>query len=386
VKILAVVSTLDLKYRMGCTPHWWMLFKAMYQLGHEVIAIPYLGDPIESLWWRTYPNPLAKESKMYNKFLDWKKSKGKLNEYNKENDGVFARYSEKYIKVKWEKHLKKVLDEEKDVDAVIFFNVPINHISGLADKIRKEYSASVSYFEGDMPIALPKYVKDSNYKFHYYDNADLSEFDAFFSNSKGVIPDLKEMGAKNVTPIYWAIDPELYKPRDLPKKYDVSFFGFGEAYREEWIKKMITIPSKKMKNTNFTVAGSFGMDLGKSKTMGHLSFSAFRDFCCQSKICLNITRRTHAEVYATASARPFELAGYGACMVSNPVNGIEEWFEPGKEVIIINDEKEAQTVFEDLINDNDERNAISKKALKKALKVHTYENRAIKILKMIKGD
>jgi spore maturation protein CgeB len=381
MKILAVVSTLNLKYRMGCTPHWWMLFKAMYQQGHEVIAIPYLGDPIESLWWRTYPNPLANESKIYNKFLDWKKSKGNLNKHNVESEGsLFTKYSEKYIKGKWEKHLKMVLDEEKDVEAIIFFNVPINHISGLSDKIRSEYSIPVTYFEGDMPIALPKYVKNSNYKFHYYDNADLSEFDAFFSNSKGVEEDLKELGAKNITPIYWAIDPELYKPRELEKKYDISFFGFGEAYREEWIEKMITIPSKKLKNVNFMTGGGFGVDLGNSNTTGHLSFSAFRDFCCQSKICLNITRKTHAEVYATASARPFELAGYGACLISNPVNGIEEWFEPGKEVIIINDVKEAIEVYENLLEDDKERIKIHKRALKRALKDHTYENRANKMI------
>ena len=39
MKILIVCSTLDLKYKMGCTPHWWQLFKGLYEIGCEVIVI-----------------------------------------------------------------------------------------------------------------------------------------------------------------------------------------------------------------------------------------------------------------------------------------------------------------------------------------------------------
>ena len=38
-----------------------------------------------------------------------------------------------------------------------------------------------------MPIILPQYAGDSVYKFDYYIGADLTEYDLFLSNSKGVI-------------------------------------------------------------------------------------------------------------------------------------------------------------------------------------------------------
>ncbi|WP_243684703.1 hypothetical protein [Methanosarcina barkeri] len=47
-----------------------------------------------------------------------------------------------------------------------------------------------------MPTILPKYAMSRGFKFDYYVNSDLSEYDAFFVNSKGVIEDLKEAGAK----------------------------------------------------------------------------------------------------------------------------------------------------------------------------------------------
>ena len=50
--------------------------KALHETGNEVIAVPFLGDPVESLWWRCYPNPCTAESKLYNRYLDWKKTCG----------------------------------------------------------------------------------------------------------------------------------------------------------------------------------------------------------------------------------------------------------------------------------------------------------------------
>ena len=77
MKILVIASTIDLKNKLGCTPAWWQLLKALYEIGHEVIVVPYLGRPVESLWWRTYDNPCAGESIWYNAYLETRKKAGK---------------------------------------------------------------------------------------------------------------------------------------------------------------------------------------------------------------------------------------------------------------------------------------------------------------------
>ena len=235
-----------------------------------------------------------------------------------------------------------------------------------------------------MPTILPQYAVDRGFKFNYYVGADLSEFDAFFTNSKGVIPDLVKLGAKNVHPLYYAIDPELFSPVNVDKTIDVSFFGYGNEYREEWMTKMITIPSKELNGANFTVAGKgFTIDLGNANLIGDLSYSAFREFCCKSKICLNITRWSHTSVYASATARIFELAGYGACIVSQPYNGIEEWFEPGKEVIVVNSEEEAVDTYKRLLGDEKERESIASRARERVLREHTFRERARQVVRVI---
>lgn len=384
MKILIPCSTLDLKYRLGCTPSWWQLLKALAEKGNEVIAVPYLGDPVESLWWRTYPNPCSEESKIYNSVLDRMKHAGKLSQFNGKSEGIVSKFAKLYVKRKWKDYLLGILEKEKNVDAVLFMNVPINHIRGIPAVIHEEYGIPVAYFDGDMPTILPKYAVDRGFKFNYYQGADLSEFDAFFTNSKGVIPDLEEMGARNVHPLYYAADPELFKPVDVEKAIDISFFGYGSEFREEWMTKMIAEPSMQLPDVNFSVGGrGFGIPLGNANLIGDLSYSAFREFCCRSKICLNITRWSHTNVYASATARPFELAAYGACIVSQPYNGIEEWFEVGKDLVVVNGEDEAMETYRWLLDSADDRKMFGERARRRVLKEHTFHHRAEEVIQVL---
>src|SRR5688572_11539226 len=57
MKLLIVPASLDLTQPFSATPAWWQLLKALYEIGVDVIATPYQGPAIESLWWRAEPNP-----------------------------------------------------------------------------------------------------------------------------------------------------------------------------------------------------------------------------------------------------------------------------------------------------------------------------------------
>lgn len=386
MKIIIICSTLDLHYKLGCTPSWWQLFKALYEIGNEVIAIPYLGDPVESLWWRTYPNPCSWESTSYYWFLNRKQKNGAISQYNAKTDSLLNRFAEKYVHKKWEKHLVDVLKKEKNVDVVFFINIPLNHIKGIATKIKTDFSIPVAYFDGDMPTILPKYALDRGFKFNYYVNADLSEYDAFFTNSQGVISDLKELGARNIHPLHYAVDPDLFKPFDLQKDTDVFFFGYGSQLREGWIANLITKPSRALVKSRFLVGGGgFSLDLGNARFAGDLSFSEYRNFCCRSNICLNITRSSHAAVYASSTARPFEIAAFGACMVSQPYNGMEEWFENGKEILIVNDETDVLPLYQELLDSDENCRKIGENARARILKDHTYQRRAEDLISVLEG-
>lgn len=375
-----------MKYRLGCTPAWWQLLKALSEIGNDLIVVPFLGDAIESLWWRSYPNPCSWESKAYNLYLGHKNLQCNNGKEKSSQNNFINTFLNKFVKIKWENHIKEILKLEPDIGLLLFMNIPITHISGLSRQISSEYGIPVAYLEGDMPTILPKYARKRGFKFNYYTEADLSEFDMFFTNSKGVIQDLKEMGAKNVYILHYAADPELFKPISIEKDIDVSFYGHGSELREEWLSNMITIPSNTLNKYRFVAGGrDLNLDLGKAERVGYIPYGDFKRFCCRSKLCLNITRWSHTSVYASSTARPFELAAYGSCIVSQPYNGLEEWFDPGREIVVVNSKDEAMEAYRWLLADKASREEIGRRARERVLKEHTYCHRAMDVVKHING-
>ncbi|MDD3492547.1 MAG: glycosyltransferase [Candidatus Thermoplasmatota archaeon] len=382
MKILVLVSTLDLKFRLGCTPFWWQLLKALYEKDNELIVVPYLGRGIESLWWKTYENPcLAKSILMYRFTNTFQKrvNGGKLS-----SGEFFKKLSRLAIVPKWKKKIETINRKEKAFDACVIMNVPLNQFEEVAKYIKDLTNIPIIYYDGDMPTILPKYALERGFRFNYYEKADISIYDAFLVNSEGVIPDLKNMGAKNVHPFHYAADPDLIYPTNVRKDRDVAFFGFGSQYREEWMKRMITEPSEKLQDTKFIVGGgNFDIDLGNAEMVGDVPISEYKYFVGRAKLNLNITRKSHASIYKTSTGRIFELPAMGAVMVSQPYNGLEEFFEAGKEYIQLKENDDAAEIYKDLLTDDECREEISTKARQKILKSHTYSKRAESLVEII---
>src|SRR5207245_5302518 len=91
-------------------------------------------------------------------------------------------------------------------------------------------------------------------------------------------------------------------------------------------------------------------DTGNARVIGDVPFNVFSQAISRSRINLNITRRSHATVYASSTCRPFELAASGAAIVSNPHEGIERWFEPGSELRVVSTADEAVAAYRDLLD------------------------------------
>ena len=140
-----------------------------------------------------------------------------------------------------------------------------------------------------------------------------------------------------------------------------------------------------MAGSRFAVRGTGLGDLGAAQQLPYLSFSKLREYVCRSKINLCITRGAHASVYASSSSRPFELGALGACIVANPYLGIEEWFEPEKELIVVNSAEEAIERYKHLLSNDRERSAIGSAARQRVLKQHTFRHRARELMRIVKS-
>ena len=246
---------------------------------------------------------------------------------------------------RWRRHLTKVLEREKDVDAVIVFTVPMAHFRGIPTFLRERFGVPVIFYDGDVPMSLPEFG-GMDTGFNYYHGADPSEYDLVVSNSEGGLPSLLELGARRAEAVFWGADPEFFAPKQVEKLHDVFFYGYGDKFRRDWMAAMVGEPSRAAPELEFALGGrDFQGDTGRAWLVGDIPFNAFNQAISASRINLNITRRSHATVPASSSCRPFELASAGAAIVSNPYEGIERWFEPGHELLVVNDADEALTVY-----------------------------------------
>ena len=95
-----------------------------------------------------------------------------------------------------------------------------------------------------------------------------------------------------------------------------------------------------------------------------------------------MTRRPHAKVPGSSTARPW-LRLAGAAIVSNPHEGIERWFEPGREVVVVESAEEALAAYRELIADPGQAEEMGRRARERVLDEHTYAHRARRLLELV---
>jgi glycosyltransferase involved in cell wall biosynthesis len=390
-KILAVASAVDLDFRYGCTPAWWQLWKGLYEAGVDLIVTPYRGNPVESPWWRTAQNPTRLEGESYAAVRSaLARVKGDRYLRRAEDSPVDSRLDRvtretirRWVTPRWRRHLTKVLERERDIAAVVVFTVPMAHLRGLPEYLRERFGVPVVFYDGDVPMSLPEFG-GMDTGFNYYHGADPSEYDLVVSNSEGGLERLRELGARRAEAVFWAADPEFFAPQRVEKVHDVFFYGYGDKFRRDWMAAMVGEPSRAAPELEFALGGrDFRGDIGRAWTIGDVPFNTFSRAISQARINLSITRRSHATVYASSSCRPFELAAAGAAIVSNPYDGIERWFEPGQELLVVHDADEALAAYRQLLEDPAQAEAMAARARERVLDEHTYAHRARRVLDLV---
>ena len=377
-KILIVCSTLDLDYPYGATPYLWQLYKGLSEAGWDVIITPYRGRPIRSLWWRCYKNPCRVEGNLFASIMRHFPQRFST---NSKKSGITTRIANYWVRPKWEKHILNILRIEKDIEAVLFVTVPLNHLKGITKNIKKKYDIPLIYYDVDVPISL---LKVGGFSFNSYVGSDVSEYDGFIIPSENYVPILKEMGAKKVFVLHFGVDPQVYYPLNFNKDIDIFFFGNRSEDREEYLKMMVSEPSRFL-NLKIQVSGRllFG-DFGNANLIPMVPFNSFKNYCCRSKINLNIVRNLQATSF-TSISRPFELAALECCVVSAPHKGLDKWFRMGKEMFMVENSKEAIETYKWLIDDAETRMKVGKAARRRVLEEHTITNRCNQLLKVISG-
>ena len=134
MKLLAIVSSLDLSQPFSMTPAWWMMLKGLYENGVDVLATTYQGPSIESLWWRSLPNPVRREGDVFKILRDIARRASPTRAVNTGQsdeslaDRLQRRVAQAVLRPRWQAFMDRTLTAHPDVDAVLFLTIPLNHL------------------------------------------------------------------------------------------------------------------------------------------------------------------------------------------------------------------------------------------------------------------
>jgi spore maturation protein CgeB len=158
---------------------------------------------------------------------------------------------------------------------------------------------------------------------------------------------------------------------------DLAFLGNRLPDRESRVEEFFLHASACASSDRFLLGGNGWADKPRPanvRYVGHVYTSDHNAFNCTPRAVLNISRDSMARYGFSPATRVFEAAGAGACLITDAWVGIEQFLEPGAEVLVARDGGEVAGLVCDL--DLGRARRIGAAARQRMLAEHTYDQRA----------
>jgi len=208
----------------------------------------------------------------------------------------------------------------------------------------------------------------------------IPQYDLILTYGGGdpVVNAYQALGAKLCVPIYNALDTATHFPVAPDARFacDLAFLGNRLPDREARVDAFFLKPAALQPEKKFILGGSGWGDKPLTDNvayLGHVYTHEHNAFNCTPKAVLNISRESMARYGFSPATRVFEAAGAGACIITDYWEGIDFFFEPGKEILVARDGAEVAAILAELTAEK--AKAIGQAAYEKVLSAHTYSHR-----------
>jgi len=196
------------------------------------------------------------------------------------------------------------------------------------------------------------------------------------------------LGARECVPIYNALDPSTHFPVAPQPRFegDLGFLGNRLPDREARVEEFFLRAASLLPQRRFLLGGSGWGDKpvpGNVQYLGHVYTADHNAFNCTPQAVLNISRESMARYGFSPATRVFEAAGAAACLITDAWEGLEQFFEPGTEVLVARDGEEVAGHVRAL--DTGRARAIGQAAYRRVLAEHTYDHRAAQLDATLEG-
>jgi spore maturation protein CgeB len=341
-------SSLVSAYWNGAATYYRGLIRALHERGHSITF--YEPDAYERQQHRDIPDPAWAKVVVY------------------PGDG--------------EESAMRALDSAKNFDVIIKASGV-----GVFDELLerevldlKSQDTLVVFCDVDAPATLERVATNPADPFRSL----ISQYDLVFTYGGGdpVVNAYKEWGARECVPIYNALDPSTHHPVPSDPRFegDLSFLGNRLPDREARVEEFFLRAAEAMPEGRFLLGGSgwAGKPMPQNvRYLGHVYTQDHNAFNCTPLAVLNICRDSMARNGFSPATRVFEAAGAAACLITDYWEGIELFFEPGKEVLVAHSGQEVADHVRGLTPERAQ--AIGQAAYKRVLAEHTYAHRAVQL-------
>jgi spore maturation protein CgeB len=242
------------------------------------------------------------------------------------------------------------------------------------------------FYDLDTPVTLDRLR--AGQEVEYLPAYGLEPFDLVLSYTGGKsLEELRNrLGARRVAPLYGSVDPALHHPVARSPHYhaDLSYLGTYAPDRQSMLEELFVKPARRCPEKRFVIGGAqYPMEFPWTENIWfvrHVPPPEHPAFYSSSNLTLSVTRAAMAESGYCPSGRLFEAAACGTPIVSDRWDGLEEFFEPGRDILVA---AAAEDVEEYLKLDAAELRQIATRARERVLAEHTAEHRSNELLHLL---
>jgi spore maturation protein CgeB len=219
----------------------------------------------------------------------------------------------------------------------------------------------------------------------------VPRYDAILTYGGGdpVINGYLALGARSCTPVYNALDPETHHPVPPAPRYacDLLLLANRLPDREARVLEFFLRPAGSLPHKTFLLGGNgWTPDVlpPSVRHLGHVYTSEHNALNASATAVLNVARDSMAVAGWSPATRVFEAAGAGACVVTDAWRGVEDFLEPGREILVAHDGDEVAALVGTLTREN--ARAVGAAARARVLACHTYALRAKQVEALLTGE
>jgi spore maturation protein CgeB len=151
--------------------------------------------------------------------------------------------------------------------------------------------------------------------------------------------------------LYGSVDPDRYRPA-VPegRRAALSYLGTYAADRQAALEALFVEPARRRPRDRFVIGGAqYPADFpwaGNVYFWRHVAAYEHPRFYASARLTLNVTRQAMAEFGWCPSGRLFEAAACGAPIVSDWWEGLDQFFAPEREIVVVRTTEDVLTVLE----------------------------------------